>query len=128
MTDEAQACYAKFQGNVAFARKLEERFPDDAAWSCVVLFYAALHLINAYLIDKKDVRFDPDTAAHDEQKKAMARCPELREAPARFRELKDLSERVRYDATYDYTPVRHQMSKAFLEKIVAIVEPKLKKG
>lgn len=125
MTEESQACYTKFQHNAAFARKLEEAFPDDAAWSCVVRFYAAVHLMNAYLIDKKNVRFDAEAAAHDERRKAMAKCPELREAPAKFRELKDLSERVRYDASYDYTAERHWMPKAFLEKTIAIVEPKL---
>jgi hypothetical protein len=93
MTDEAQKCYEKYHANAAFARKLEDEFADETAWSCVVRFYAALHLINAYLIDKKNVRFDPKTAAHVERKRAMERCPELRDAPHRFRELKDMSER-----------------------------------
>jgi hypothetical protein len=62
-----------------------------------------------------------------ERKAAMDKCPELRDAPKKYRELKDLSERARYDATWEYTPARHDMAKAFLAKIVAIVEPKLKK-
>jgi hypothetical protein len=127
MTDEAQKCYEKYHGNAVFARKLEDEFPDETAWSCVVRFYAALHLINAYLIDKKNVRLDPKTAAHVERKRAMERCPELRDAPHRFRELKDMSERVRYDAGFDYTPEFHRISKAFLDKIISIVEPKLRK-
>ena len=57
----------------------------------------------------------------------MEKCPELR--PLRkYRELKDMSERVRYDSRFEFTPEFHRRSKAFLEKIVAIVEPKLKKG
>jgi hypothetical protein len=127
MSEEARECFEKYLANAAFARKLERQFPDDAAWSCVVRFYAALHLINAYLIDKQNVRLDPAAAAHTERKKAMDRCPEVRDAPRKYRELKDLSERVRYDAGYQYSPERHQMAKAFLEKIISIVEPKLKK-
>jgi hypothetical protein len=127
MSDDARDCFQKNLANVVFARKLEEQFPDDAAWSCVIRFYAALHLLNAYLIDKRNARFDPDDAAHVERRRAMECCPELRDAPKKYRELKDLSERVRYDASYSYTPERHRMSKKFLEKIIAIVEPKLKK-
>jgi hypothetical protein len=123
MTDQAQECYA----NAAFARRLEEQFPDQTAWSCVVRFYAALHLVNAYLIDKHNVRLDPKTAAHLERKRAMERCPELRDAPHKFRQLKDMSERVRYDATFDYTPEFHRQSVGFFEKIGAIIEPKLRK-
>ena len=52
MSDRAQACFAKFQENVARAARIEEKLPDDKAWSCVVRFYAALHLVNAYMIDK----------------------------------------------------------------------------
>jgi hypothetical protein len=127
MSEDAQVCFEKYLANAAFARKLEEQFPDDAAWSCVVRFYAALHLVNAYLIDKSNVRLDPAASAHIERKKAMDRCPELREAPRKYRELKDLSERVRYDAGFQFTLDRHQMAQAFFEKIVAIVLPKLKK-
>jgi hypothetical protein len=127
MSDDARDCFRKYLANAAFAQKLEDQFPEEAAWSCVVRFYAALHLINAYLIDKKNVRLDPEATAHMERKAAMDKCPELRDAPKKYRELKDLSERARYDATWEYTPARHDMAKAFLAKIVAIVEPKLKK-
>jgi hypothetical protein len=52
-------------------------------------------LINAYLIDKGNVRFDPSSSEHQERKNALARCPELRDAPDKYRKLKDLSESVR---------------------------------
>jgi hypothetical protein len=127
MTDHAQECFDKYLTNAKFAQSLEAQFANDLAWSCVVRFYAALHLVNAYLIDKRNVKLDTATAAHLERKRAMDACPELRDAPRKYRELKDLSERVRYDATYVYTPEHHQKSKSLLGKIVAIVEPKLKR-
>lgn len=125
MSDEATECFAKCQANAEFARRLEKQFPDDMAWSCVVRFYAALQLINAYLIDKKNVLLHTADTAHVERKKAMERCPELRDAPKKYRELKDLSERIRYDAGFRYTPDHHKRGIACLAKIVAIVEPKL---
>jgi hypothetical protein len=128
MSERAQASFAKFQENVARAARIEEKLPDDEAWSCVVRFYAAVHLINAYLIDKSQVRFDPASAEHTERKKAMDRCPELRDAPKRYRQLKDISESVRYDAGFKYSDEHHKAVKTHLDRIVAIVEPKIKKG
>ena len=127
MSDESRECFERFHANIDFARKLEEQFPEDVAWSCVVRFYAALHLINAYLIARAHLHFDPFMSSHVERKQAMASCPELRDAPKKFRELKDLSERIRYDAGFQYTPEHQRMSKAFLERIIAIVEPKLQR-
>lgn len=128
LSDRALACYHRFQENLALAARIEEKLPDDIAWSCVVRFYAALHLMNAYLVDKTHVRLDPVSTEHTERKKAMDRCPELRDAPKRYRQLKDLSEAVRYDAGFKYTSEHHKDVKANLDKLIAIVEPKLKKA
>ncbi len=127
MSNRAQVCYGKYQKNVALAERLEERLPDDRDWNCVVRFYAALHLVTAYLIDRSHVRFDPGSAEHAGRKKAMDRCPELRDAPRRYRQLKDISESVRYDAGFRYTDENGKEVKMHLERIVAIVEPKLNK-
>ena len=128
MSDRAQACYEKFKQNAALATRIEEKLPDDKAWSCVVRFYAAVHLMNTYLIDKNRVRFDPAYAEHTERKKAMDQCPELRDAPKRYRQLKDISESVRYDAGFKYTDEHHKDVKANLDKVSAIVEPKIDKA
>lgn len=127
MGGPAKKCYEKFQANNALAQKVEEQLPDQVARSCVVRFYATLHLMNAYRIDKHNVGLDPSVIAHTDRKKAMDRCPELRDAPQRYRELKEMSEWVRYDAHFDYTPEYHNKSKALLAKIIAIVEPKLQR-
>jgi hypothetical protein len=84
-------------------------------------------LLNAYLIDKGNIRFDPQSTEHKERKQAMAKCPELRDVPEKYRRLKDLSEEVRYKAPFTFTDADEEASKRYLEKIVAIVEPKLRK-
>jgi hypothetical protein len=58
----------------------------------------------------------------------MDRCPELRDAPNRYRQLKDISESVRYDAGFRYSNEHHKDVKSQLDRITAIVEPKLKKA
>src|ERR1700677_3168897 len=126
MSEQAKACYEKYKLNLALAAKVERQVPDDLGWSCVVRFYAALHLINAYLIDRSCLHFDPGATEHKERKKAMDRCPELRDAPQKYRQLKDLSESVRYDAGFEYTVEHHKSSKSIFDKIVAIVDSKIK--
>jgi len=128
MSYRAKACYEKFKENAALATRIEAQLPDDKAWSCVVRFYAAVHLVNTYLIDKSQIQFDPASAEHSERKKALDRCPELRDAPRRYRQLKDVSEAVRYDAGFKYTDDHHKDVRANLDKIIAIVEPKIKKA
>jgi hypothetical protein len=128
MSDRAKACYERFKENVALAARIDSQLPTDKAWSCVVRFYAALHLINAYLIDKPQIRLDPTSTEHTERKKAMDHCPELRDAPKRYRQLKDISESVRYDAGFTYTDEHQKIVQAHLDKIIAIVDPKIKKA
>ena len=128
MSDQAAACYEKYKQNMALAVKMERQFPDYLGWSCVVRFYAALHLINAYLIDKSSLHFDPGSTEHKERKKAMEQCPELRDTPQKYRQLKDLSESVRYDAGFEYTKEHHKSSKSIFNRLIAIVDAKIKKS
>jgi len=127
MSDSAQKHYARYLENVALAAAMEETVPNDHGWNCVIRFYAALHLVNAYLVDKSNVRLKPGATEHKERKAALAQCPELRDAPDRYRRLKDLSELVRYNVEFDYSEEHRDESIAWLARIVAIVDPKLKK-
>lgn len=95
MGDQPRKSYEKFRANIALARRIEEQLPDDVAWNWVVRFYAALHLMNTYLIDKHNVPSDPSVTAHTDRKRAMDRCPELPDAPQRYRGLKEMSEWIR---------------------------------
>src|SRR3954466_5685135 len=127
MSEKAQRCYDQYFENLALAVELEEQL-DNPGWSCVVRFYAVLHMMNAYLIDKHNVRFDPTSSDHKERRAALERCPELRDAPDKYRRLKDLSESVRYNAWHEFTSSDRELSMAWFKKIVAIVEPKLKRA
>lgn len=127
MSATAAQYYERFKAAVALATEMEEQFPNHDGWTCVVRFYAVLHLMNAYLVDKQNLRFDPESTEHKARTHAMSRCPELRDAPQHYRNLKNLSEAVRYDVKYAYADEDREKSIAWLTKIVAIVEPKLKK-
>ena len=127
MSEEARKYFERYTYNLALAAEIENLLPHAREWTCVVRFYAALHLINAYLIDKGNIRFDPESTEHRERKQAMARCPELRDAPDKYRRLKDLSEEVRYMVNATFTDDDAELSKRLVDRIVAIVEPKLKK-
>jgi hypothetical protein len=127
MNDLAQLHYDRYLHNVALAQRLETALPEDIDWVCVVLFYAAVHLLTAYLVLKQNVSFDPAAGSHPQRKKALDACPELKSAPRKFRELKDLSESVRYDPGFVFDAEHLTDAKAHLAKCVAIVEPKLKR-
>jgi hypothetical protein len=128
MSENAAKYYGLHQTTVALAAEMERQFPNHRGWNCVVRFYAALHLMNAYLDDKQNIRFNPESTDHQARTHAMARCPELRDAPQMYRRLKNLGEAVRYDVKYEYGDEDREDSIAWLGKIVAIVEPKLKKA
>jgi hypothetical protein len=127
MSHNAANYFALCQTNAALAAEMEKQFPAHRGWNCVVRFYAALHLMNAYLIDKRNIDFDPESTEHKERTQAMVRCPELRDAREKYRWLKNLSESLRYDVRYAYADEDRENSIAWLEKIIAIVEPKLQK-
>jgi hypothetical protein len=127
MSATAAQYHERFKAAVALAAEMEEQLPHHRGWSYVVRFYAALHLMNAYLLDKQNLRFDPESTEHKARTHAMNRCPELGDAPQKYRHLKNLSEAVRYDLKYAYADEDREKSIAWLEMIIAIVEPKLQK-
>ena len=128
MSDSAKKHYARYLENVSLAADVEQHMPSDRGWNCVVRFYAALHLMNAYLIDKSSVRLKADATEHKERRAALARCPELRDAPDKYRRLKDLGELVRYNVEFVFAESHREDAIVWLAKIVAIVDPKLKKA
>ncbi len=127
MSDDAAKHHALYLANITLAESMDELLPSPRGWSCVVRFYAAVHLMNAHLVDKQNIVFDPAATEHKDRAYAMAKCPELRDAPAIYRRLKALSESVRYDVNYAYADEDRLAAIAWLTKIAAIVEPKLKK-
>jgi hypothetical protein len=127
MNEAAQRCYRKYEQFSNIARIFEESEFGDEGWGIVVRFYAALQLMNAYLIQKQNVNLDVDSTVHEFRKHAMKMCPELREAPAKYRVLKELSEHVRYNPEFNFEAKHRDESILLFTKIVAIVDPKIKK-
>lgn len=70
MSEKAQKHFERYVHNLALAAEIESLLPRAADWVCVLRFYAALHLTNAYLIDKGNIRFDPDSTEHKERKQS----------------------------------------------------------
>ena len=128
MSETARLCYGKYEKNSVLALALEDQFPDNEGWSVVVRCYAALQLMNAYLLDKANVKLKLDAADHELRRKAMAQCPELRDAPRKYRDLKELSENIRYNPEFELTTIHRQESKVLFAKIIAIVDAKIKKS
>jgi hypothetical protein len=117
--------YDRYLHFVGLAQRMQAALAGDNDWMCVAMFYAALHLMTAYLVLKANVVFDPGGAAHPDRKKAMDSCPELKDSRTKYRELKDLSEAVRYDPGFVFAAKHLSDAKSHLQKCVAIVEPKL---
>lgn len=87
--------HARWSANRETATALQEHLPGNA-WALVVEFYAALHLLEAYLKTKPS-KFH--AATHDERTKAIANCSELcqtRDFRKAYKQLQDVSEQVRY--------------------------------
>ena len=55
MSEKSASYYARYLRNVALAEKMDNEFPDHEGWTSVIRFYAAVHLMNAYLVDKKGI-------------------------------------------------------------------------
>jgi len=127
MNQAAQDHYDKFVHNRALAKRMAALMPGDGDWSCVVLFYAAVHLVTAYLVMKSNVALDPSSAVHPQRKKAMDNCPELKDSRDKYRQLKDLSESIRYDPGFDFLPQHFSHAQSWFGRIVSIVEPKVKR-
>jgi hypothetical protein len=127
MKEAAQQHYGKYLHNSALAKRIETSLPADQDWACVVMFYTAVHLMTAYLIMKHNVALDPSSAVHPERKKAMDRCPELKDSRDKYRQLKDLSESVRYDPGFVFGPQHFTDAASYLARIVSIVEPKVRR-
>lgn len=127
MNQAARAHYERYLHFSKPAKRIEAALPDDCDWACVAMFYAAVHLMTAYLVTKHNVALDPFGAVHPERKRAMDRCPELKDSRDKYRQLKDLSEAVRYDPGFVFGPQHAADARSYLVRIVSIVEPKVKK-
>jgi len=97
-------------------------------WEIVVRFYAALHLVQAYLVDKG---LDGPPENHGQRSKAIRDNTELSQGRGRafrtvFDRLKSVSEQVRYDAGFTATTADIEKSRTDLATADAFIRPKLR--
>jgi 5'(3')-deoxyribonucleotidase len=115
----------KARANRVLAVSLEQPLADDPAWCCVVMFYSAVHLMQAYLIGKANIDFRVED--HHARQRAMDKCPELdRMLGVRqraYRQLKELSEQVRYDPAFICRSADHDEAKKNLNRVFSALEP-----
>ena len=69
--------------------------PEDAGWALVVLFYTALHLVQAHAITKCALLQEPPPENHNERIKYMAQ--HLGRIEFDYLTLEDWSKAVRYE-------------------------------
>lgn len=79
----------QFEHNVAVAQRLVDSADYD--WAVTALFYACLHLAQAYL-----VRVGVLAETHVQRERQMLRLPELSPILSTYRTLRDHSEDARY--------------------------------
>ena len=126
--EDASTHWRKSKANGDFAIHLGAGDDESGrAWSIVVRFYSALHLVQAYLLTKGD-RFE--AKRHQDRENAMREAPELSKGKAArcyqgYRMLKDLSEQVWYEP--GFRPRREDFLSCLsnLEAVRSTVEPKL---
>lgn len=94
------------------------------SWAIVHRFYAAVHLIQAYLLTK-NVRFRADN--HIERGKAIRESTELKKNfRDAYRTLKDTSEDVRYTAGYKPSSEDYVNTASALSTVESVLTSKLK--
>jgi hypothetical protein len=124
MSDQAKVHFDRYRQIAASALRIEAALPGDRDWCCVLMFYAALHLLDAYLCTKV---FAFAIDSHVNRNRAIRQSPELGRFGSSYRELQDLSEQVRYDPGFTYKTVYHGNAKANLAKVAGVLESKVKK-
>lgn len=112
----------RFRHMAASARRQSESSPDDREWACVALFYAALHLLDAYLIAKQP---GANLDTHSARNRAIAVNSELRRFGNAYRMLQNISEEIRYIPTHSTSPEEWNTAQSSFAKIVAVIEPLL---
>lgn len=123
--DESRDHYERRKFNRELAESYRARLGDDHPdWEIVIRFYAALHLVQAYLITK-DPRFH--ASKHSDRWRAIHASPELRGIRKAYRMLQDVSEQVRYEPGFSTRDTHIETARANLTRVADVVLPKLRR-
>ena len=99
------------QENEKLASALRPKFPVCADWAITILFYAALHYIDAFLAGK-----NLHPLNHDARDKQVEQNGSLTDIYDDYRRLKDLSRAARYEIAC-YPPEAVEMANGRLARI-----------
>jgi HEPN domain-containing protein len=112
---------AKAQKNRQLSTALETQLTDYRDWQVITVFYAAVHLVQAYLRAKTSAY--PQT--HQERDELINRLPDLKPLYVPYNELKRVSVKSRYACLpvnqYDVNEARKQYDiiRAHIDKLLA---------
>jgi hypothetical protein len=106
-----------------YAQRLNE--PGFRDWEIVACFYASLHKLEAYFAFKPPENYD--VARHDDRWRAIKDSPELTKAYFHYdyRELKNLSESVRYTAGFIAPDEDIERARYLLNRIGSVLDGKI---
>lgn len=91
----------------------------DADWCITVVFYAAVHYVDAYLAAR-----DRTVGDHSEREHAIAHDAILSQIFGQYTELKRMSREARYQMA-EYSEPEVKKAKRFLETIKTIILPRI---
>jgi hypothetical protein len=112
---------AKAQWNEQLSSALKQLPEQYLEWQIITVFYAAVHLVQAYLRDK--TKMYPQT--HEERDRLISSLETLRAIYPNYQELKHLSVTARYACLptndFDVKEARQQLTiiQAHVEKLLA---------
>jgi hypothetical protein len=84
----------KVQENIGFLASLNDKVNGTLAWSITVLFYSALHYIEAYFVTQ-----GKGFNHHFSRGNAIQQDQRIKSLYKNYRHLEDLSREARYDVT-----------------------------
>jgi hypothetical protein len=127
-SDLARAHAARWRAMRKLAADYARALPNNPDWELVLLFYAALHLVQAYF-GTKNHRFE--AARHHDRIKAIKESPELMKNRAfltAYRMLQDASEQVRYEPSFQVDASLIRLAHQNLSVIESWLEQKVAKA
>lgn len=109
----------KAADNEAMASTLDLSVSSAPNWAIIMIFYAAVHYVEAYLFTQ-----GIDSPLHGARDTAIQRDAKIKTIWRPYERLKSASEFARYEATF-FTPTQINYLKPNLEQIKTVINPLL---
>jgi hypothetical protein len=109
----------KARENESLAHKLDLALPSAANWSITILFYVAVHLVEAFFSQTSQ-----HYKMHTNRVSAIGRDKQIRAIYVDFRELYTYSREARYEDKW-FTPTDVGRIEPHLQAVKDVIEPLL---